>query len=355
MPSDQTPELSIIVPVLNEAAELASLLENLAGQEKVTFELILSDGGSSDKTPQLAAELATGLPFTVRCIRTSQGRGRQMNAGAAIAAGELLLFLHADSRFREHNALNSAVSTFRERLTGSGSEGIAARFSLCFRRSDHSPSLAYFFYEAKARLNRDDCIRGDQGFLLTRSYFHQLGGFDQSLPYLEDIRLVALVARKGAWCLLPAEISTSARRFETEGLYERQVVNAIIVNNSIAEWTEFFDSLPGLYHCNAGSGRLQLYPLLEGIRGLIARQPLPWRQAFWLSTGRHVAANSWQLFFWLDARRAFRTGKGAEEVETGSLDFYQRRLEPLFQTRFAAWLAQLCVRLWFRWKLFKKQ
>lgn len=355
MQSDHPPELSIVVPVLNETAELPPLFENLAGQENVSFELILSDGGSSDGTPRLAAELAAGMPFNVRIVGTSPGRGLQMNAGAAIAIGELLLFLHADSRFPEHGALSSGVAAIRKHLAAAGSEAIAARFALCFRRTDPSPSLAYFFYEVKARLSREECIRGDQGFLLPRPFFQQLGGFDQSLPYLEDIRLATRVALDGAWCLLPAEISTSARRFETEGLYERQVVNAIIVNNFVAEWPEFFAALPGLYRCRSESGRLLLYPLLEGIRSLIAHRPLPWRRAFWQATGRHVAANSWQLFFWLDARRAFRTGKGPKDVETNALDYYLRRLEPVFQTRFAAWLAQLFVRIWFLWRLFIKR
>lgn len=355
MHSDHPPDLSIVVPVLNEAAELPPLFENLVGQENASFELILSDGGSSDGTPQLAAELASGMPFKVRIISTSPGRGIQMNAGAAVATGELLLFLHADSRFPEQYALSRGVAAFRKHLAVSGSAAIAARFALSFRRSDPSPSLAYFFYEAKARLSREECIRGDQGFLLPRPFFQQLGGFDQSLPYLEDIRLAARVALIDAWFLLPAEISTSARRFETEGLYERQVINAIIVNNFVAEWAEFFATLPGLYRCRAESGRLLLYPLLEGIRSLIAHRSPPWRRAFWQSTGRHVAANSWQLFFWLDARRAFRAGKGPEAVETSALDYYRRRLEPLFQTWFAAWLAQLFVRIWFRWKLFIKR
>ena len=115
---------------------------------------------------------------------------------------------------------------------------------------------------------------------------------------------------------------------------------------------QFFKELPGLYHCHADTGRLLLFPLLDGIRGLIAGHDHAWRRDFWRGTGRHVASNAWQLFFWLDVRRAFRTGNG--KVETSSLEFYLASLQPLFHTPFAAWLAQLAVRIWFRWMLAKR-
>jgi rSAM/selenodomain-associated transferase 2 len=348
MQSDQIPELSIIVPVLNEISELPPLFDTLARQVGVSFELILCDGGSSDGTRQSVAELAANSPFAVRSIGTARGRGRQMNAGAAEASGELLLFLHADSRFSDQHALHKAAQVIRERVAGSNTQAIAARFALRFRRSCGSPSLAYFFYEAKARLNRTDCIRGDQGFLIPQTFFHQLGGFDQSLPFLEDVRLAALVALNGEWSLLPAGISTSARRFETEGFYERQVVNAIIANNHVVEWTEFFLSLPGLYSCNAESGRLLLYPLLEGIRAMLAGRPPAWLLKFWSATGRHVASNTWQIFFWLDARRAFRGGRTPDDVSPRLLGIFERRLARLFHTPLAAFVTAGAVWIWFR-------
>lgn len=348
MQRDQIPELSIIVPALDEAAELPHLFETLSAQEGVGFELILCDGGSSDGTQRRAAELGMGRPFPSRLIQTPNGRGRQMNAGAAIAAGRLLLFLHADSRFPDRDSLCRAVSSFGKRLAESASQGIAARFALRFRRSDAAPSPAYLFYEAKARLDRADCIRGDQGFMFSRGFFEHLGGFETTLPFYEDVRLAALVAKQGAWCLLPAEISTSARRFESEGLYERQVVNAIIVNNSLVDWPEFFAFLPGLYQCNADTGRLLLFPLLEGIRTLLDRQSPSWRRTFWRVTGGHVAANAWQIFFCLDVRRCFRAGGGANEVSPRLLGFFERRVAWLFATPLAACLTAVVVRIWFR-------
>jgi len=269
-----------------------------------------------------------------------------MNAGAGIARSSLLLFLHADSRFSSTDALRVAVSAYREK-SAEAVGPLAARFRLSFRRQNDQPSLAYLFYESKARLNRADCIRGDQGFLLSRTLFHSLGGFDTSLPFLEDVRLAAAVAERGSWLLLPAEISTSARRFETEGLYERQVANAIITNAVAAGWTEFFSALPGLYRCNRLSGRLQLFPLLDGIRSLLAAKPAAWRRTFWRATGRHVAGNIWQLFFWLDVRACFVSGSRPDDVPTHWLQWFQRNLERYTRGRLAETITAAAVRTWF--------
>lgn len=345
------PDISVIVPILNEAAELPGLLASLATQEGVKLELILCDGGSGDGSRQLVIERAADYLFPVRLIQAERGRGRQMNAGAAVAMSDLLLFLHADSRFEQCDALGNAVAFYR-RPAASGSHFFAARFSLQFRRSEQSRSLAWFFYEAKSRLSRADCIRGDQGFLLNSRLFSQAGGFDESLPFLEDLRLVNATSAQAEWLLLPSVISTSARRFEREGLLERQVLNAIIVNSVVTEWMEFFQALPGIYHCHADSGRLLLPPLLDGIDRLIAGHDIAWRRRFWQATGHHVAGNAWQLFFWLDVRRSFRAGKGAGEVDSRYLGFYRRRLEPFFQGRLAVFLAQSAVKLWLRWMLF---
>ena len=347
------PDISVIVPILNEAGQLAELLASLKGQSGVQIEVILSDGGSVDGSQRIAAALTADCSFPVKLIGAEAGRGRQMNAGAATATADLLLFLHADSRFEDQDALLKAVACFRS--TSTVGKPFAARFGLRFRRSEGERSLAYFYYEAKARLQRRDCIRGDQGFLLNRTAFQEAGGFDQSLPYLEDLRLVAATSAWVQWLLLPATVSTSARRFEQEGLLERQTLNAIIVNNFQAGWDEFFRSLPGLYrqHAHDPGGKLLLYPILDGINTLLEQAPAGWRRSFWRSTGQHVASNAWQLFYWLDVRRAFRIGKSSAEVQACRLDFYQRRLEPFFLSRPAAFFAQAAVRLWLRWMLFR--
>jgi len=341
------PDISLIVPILNESVELPALFANLALQQGIRFEVILCDGGSCDSSQQLCRELGATAPFPVETIETPRGRGLQMNAAAGKACSELFLFLHADSRFSRVDALQSALSAYRNMSAVTG-DPVAARFRLRFRRQDSRPSLAYYFYESKARLNRADCIRGDQGFLLPRTLFDSLGGFETTLPFLEDVYLAATAAEKASWRLLPAEISTAARRFEREGLYERQVVNAIITNAIAAEWQEFFSALPGLYHCNSVSGRLRLFPLLDGIRTLLAAKPAAWRRAFWRATGRHVAGNIWQLFFWLDVRASFKSGAGPDDVIPHNLHRFQRHLERRTSGRLAETITAAAVRIWFR-------
>lgn len=344
------PEISIIIPVLNDAAELCDLLANLAEQIGIDFEVLLCDGGSTDEIQSLAADWMRHPYFPLQVIKTPRGRGIQMNAGAVAAAGTTLLFLHADSRFTCSDALQSGVRAYRSALLDAATP-CAARFRLRFRRSTPTPSQAYSYHEAKACLNRADCIRGDQGYLIDRAVFEQLGRFDCSLPFLEDVRLAAQLAQKGQWLLLPAEISTSARRFEQEGFYERQVANVIIVNAIETGWNELLESLPGLYRCNSASGRLSLFPLLDGVRALINRHDRKWRCAFWQATGDHVAVNAWQIFFWLDVRRTFRSGQGVDTVELYWLKLYECRLKPLFESRPAARLANLLTRVWLWWLL----
>lgn len=347
MPLHRTPDLSIIVPLLNEEAELPAFFESLAAQQSISFELLLCDGGSSDRTHQTVTELSHTLPFPLHLLDTPRGRGQQMNAGAAASRADILLFLHADSRFPAADALSQAFHALSARSHGSP-HTLAGHFKLTFRRQIAKPSPAYYFYEAKARLNRGDCIRGDQGFMMKRSCFRRAGGFDGTLPFLEDLHLATSIAREGTWLLLPAEISTSARRFETEGLLRRQIINAIIVNAVATGWSEFFRELPGLYRCHRESGKLLLFPLLDGIRTLLDEFSGERRKSFWQATGRHVAANIWQVFFWLDTRRAFYRRLPPDEVELRWTNRFNRYLSPWLCSSPAAAVVATAVKLWHR-------
>lgn len=345
-----SPDISIIVPVLNDVAELHGLIASLAQQVGVAFEVILCDGGSTNGIRNLAAEWSAHYCLPLQVIQTLPGRGIQMNAGTATASGKSLLFLHADSRFTGLDALSTGLRAYRDHQI-STSTPCAARFRLHFRRSDSSPSLAYYYHEVKARLNRGDCIRGDQGYLIDRTLFEQLGRFDCSLPFLEDVRLAAVIAEKGEWLLLPADVSTSARRFEQEGFYERQVANVIIVNAVETGWHELLNALPGLYRCDSTSGRLSLSPLLNGVRTMIHSHDQKWQNSFWQATGSHVAANAWQIFFWLDVSRAFRTGQTVDKIDLFWFTLYEYRLKALFESGTAARLAKILTRVWFWWML----
>ena len=337
-------ELSLVVPVLNEAATLAPLFATLAPQQDVSFELVICDGGSVDGTVPRAHSLAGEAPFPVTVIGTAPGRGRQMNAGARAARSGVLLFLHADSRFPEPTALRDALTAF----SAAPSPATAGRFRLRFDRATAAPSLPWYFYEWKARLQRPGCIHGDQGLLVRRSWFDDLGGFDESDPVLEDVRLAEKIAARGSWLLLPAEIATSDRRFAVEGLRERQTLNALLMNFAAIGWGDGVRELVAGYRSQSQAQGLRLGPILCRIAGQIAVLPQAERRRLWLATGGFVRANAWQLPLLLDVRRQFRRGA---PVGTGALPLlalHDRWFDRLTDNRAGRAAAALLTWLWFR-------
>lgn len=341
------PELSIIVPTLNEAEALPGLFSMLTAQRDVAFEVILSDGGSTDGTVERAGRLGEEAPFACTVLKGERGRARQLNAGAGTARGETLLFLHADSFLVDSLALRRSLDALSAVIADGGDEKVAGHFALRFDRRDESPSPAYRYYEFKARLDRPGCTHGDQGFMLLCAFFRNVGPFDESLPLLEDTRLAEKIRSEGRWLLLPAEIRTSARRFETEGLYERQLLNALIMNFAAIGWDAFFRAVPGIYRGQDGAGRLRLHPFLNAIRELL--RPLPWRERcrLWYETGRFVRANAWQLALALDVRRNFRRGVPLEEMTNPALDLFDRWFDRLTDHPPGRLVATALVRCWF--------
>ena len=341
------PELSVIVPVLNEAKNLPGLFRMLAGQQAVALEMILCDGGSTDETLQVAARMTRTAPFPCRIVPAPCGRGRQLNAGAAAAQGKELLFLHADSGFTDPRALHQARRFLADRLRRRGDDRAAGRFALRFRRPGQEPSLAYYFYECKARLDRPGCIHGDQGFLLRRSFFQTLGPFAESLPVLEDDRMADRVRQTGEWLLLPAEIHTSPRRFDSEGLRERQTLNALLMNFAAIGCEDFLPAFGDAYRCQSRTARLQILPVLDEIHRLLDQ--LPWRRRLtvWYMTGAYVRGNAWQLALLLGVRRHYREGLPPGQGEMSVLEFFDRWLDPLINHPPGDLAAAVLTRCWF--------
>lgn len=340
-------ELSIVIPVLNEAASLPALFAMLSHQQAVNFELVLVDGGSTDGTAEQAEASAGEASFPCRIVRCDMGRGRQLNAGAREAAAETFLFLHADSAFTDPLALRKGLDRLNEAVNSRKDVRAAGRFALRFRREDSTPSLGYYFYECKARLDRRECTHGDQGFLLRRAFFDTVGPFDESLLLLEDTRLAEKIRREGVWLLLPAEIVTSARRFEVEGLYERQLLNALIMNFATIGWDDFFQAAPDVYRRQDRTRRLRLLPFFYLIRKLF-RQLSWWRRLdLWYRTGSYVRPNAWQPVFALDVRRNFRQGLAPGDGETSLLDRFERWYEPLTDHPPGRLATAVLVWIWF--------
>jgi rSAM/selenodomain-associated transferase 2 len=341
------PTLSVIVPVLNEVATVATFLQGLARQEGVTFEVILCDGGSTDGTLVAAAPFKDAFPCGLTLLAGARGRGRQMNAGAVAAKGSWLLFLHADTEFPDPNALRKGIIALSERSTTNGHDRIAGRFALKYDTGRKETPLGYCFCEGKARLDRSGCVLGDQGFMLTREFFSTVGSFDESLPVAEDVEFAERVRTRGEFLLFPAEILTSPRRFETEGYRERQTLNAMIMGLLFTGQHRILQALPGMYQVQVQSRPLNLEPFFREIAALIALLPVKERLAFWYRIGAYVRSNAWQLAYALDGWRNYRRGMKGGDGETPLLARYDRYLDLLTDNPPGILLTAGLVRIWF--------
>ena len=195
-------QLSIIMPALNEAAGMAAALQALAPLRARGTQVIVADGGSSDDT--VAVALACG----VQVIRAPRGRARQMNAGAHLATGDLLLFLHADTRL-PHEA---------DRLVAAALAGAAAwgRFDVSI--TGHARGLRVIAACMNLRSRISGIATGDQAMFMTRAAFAAVGGFADQ-PLMEDIALSRRLLELSAPACLRARATTSGRRWESHGVW----------------------------------------------------------------------------------------------------------------------------------------
>ena len=277
----KTPEVSIIIPCLNEETALRRLLPEIQKQKNLVSEILVVDGGSSDATRTVAEQ------YGARVLQTPRGRGRQMNEGAEFAQSPLLFFLHADSFIEDDALFYQAISHLR---TYPGCQ-TAGHFALRFI-GDNCRSLGYFNFEEKTKLNRERNFGGDQGLLIYREFFEKVGRFDEKLPFLEDKAISIEILRKGRFITLPGYLGTSARRFESEGFGRRQLLNSLIQACFYASLHGFFE-VPAVYKEQHASRKLHLHPYFQ----FIHRNASP---EHWYRIGRFVRGNAWQLFLFAD-------------------------------------------------------
>ena len=194
--------LSIILPALNEAAGIVSALEALAPLRAGGVEVIVVDGGSTDRSVELAEALAD------RVLKAPRGRASQMNAGAAMARGGVLLFLHADTRLPQ-----GAESLVAQAIAGGQHWG---RFDVQIEgRSAWLPLVAAMM-NRRSRLT--GIATGDQAVFVSRAAFAAAGGFPD-IPLMEDIELSRRLLRTGRPACLAARVTTSGRRWEAHGVW----------------------------------------------------------------------------------------------------------------------------------------
>lgn len=343
-PMHQSVQLSVIIPTLNEAQQLPQLLTDLRQQQGINLELIIADGGSRDGTQQLANRAGA------RLTESESGRGRQMNQGAALASAPLLLFLHADTTLTSASQLAEAVAALKITQQQVGHEQVAGHFRLRFQRTQAGHDLAYRYYEEKSALNRKECTNGDQGLLLSSVFFEELGGFDESLWFLEDQRLAETIRQRGQWMTLPGVLATSARRFEQEGLGRRMLLSAMIMNYHAMGLTEFFHRAAVVYRHQEHTEKLQLGPIFNLIDELNREAGRQVSRQRWFASGRYACEHAWQLFLWIDVALQHRFGIRQRTF----LPFYDRFIGPLAGLRLFHALGAGLVWLWYisyRWLL----
>ena len=195
-------KLSIIVPMLNEAAQLPDLFAHLLPFQRSGCEIIFADGGSTDGS----AKLAVVMGFKV--VQTERGRARQMNAGAVVSQGNVLLFLHADTRLPV-----GAMQQIEHALTGAKRWG---RFDVCITGRPFMLRVIGQFMNLRSRLS--GIATGDQAIFMRRIVFERLRGYPDQ-PLMEDVEMCKRLKTFSRPACISSCVTTSGRRWETRGVW----------------------------------------------------------------------------------------------------------------------------------------
>lgn len=205
--------ISIIIPTFNEEKKLGATISYLltADDKEYISEIIIADGGSTDNTIKVAKDFLAKYTLT-----PGKNRAAQLNAGAAIATGDILFFLHADSIPSKKflRKISNAIDNHRE--------------SGCFRLSfDYN----HWFLKANAWFTRFDvnAIRfGDQGLFVTKPVFEKCGGYNENLFIMEDQEIIHRLKKFSSFTVMDDYIQTSARKYLKNGIYKTQGIFFII-------------------------------------------------------------------------------------------------------------------------------
>ena len=225
--------ISVVIPTLNEAVQIEAMLQSVLKQPG-SVEVIVVDGGSADDTIARAGTHA-------RVIDAPRGRARQMNAGAAEATGDVLLFLHADTHLPEH-ALDAVRAAVDE-------PGVSAG---CFRTTFDAEGFWMRVWSLRLWMRWHRLAFGDRAPFVRREAFEAIGGFPEQ-PIFEDLELVRRLRGQGRFVFLDEAVVTSARRYQRHGAVGQQVRN-------LALWSAWNLRLPPSWF-------KRFYPDAPGERG----------------------------------------------------------------------------------------
>lgn len=218
-------KISIIIPVLNEADTITNFLQHLQVFRLNGHELILVDGKSQDNTTKLA------LPLVDHLIVTDKGRARQQDAGAKVASGQCILFLHADTKLPQN-----ADQTVLNALTAGNTWG---RFNVCLSGQQTIFRIIEFFMNWRSCLT--GIATGDQAIFVTRELYDRVGGMPL-IELMEDIELSKRLKKLTRPACIKEVVTTSSRRWEQNG-----IVKTILLMWSL-RLQYFFGSEPARLH-----------------------------------------------------------------------------------------------------------
>ncbi len=215
----QTSDISIIIPTLNEEAQISRLSACLLANSPQTDnnespgEIIIIDGGSSDLTVSLARH------YGFRVVSCNPGRGTQLNHGARLASGRILLFLHADTQLPA--GFTTAILASLEKAPT-----VAGAFRLKIKEAGLLLRLICFCANLRSRLLQ--LPYGDQALFIRRDDFLRLGGFPET-PIMEDFIFIKKAGRLGRITTLPQYVTTSARRWQRLGVIRTTLINQLVI------------------------------------------------------------------------------------------------------------------------------
>ena len=193
--------VSIIIPVLNEEKAIAATVGALPRSQP--HELFIVDGGSSDRTVEICKQLGATV------LVGSRDRARQMNLGARRASGDVLLFLHADTRLPD-----SAFHDIHRAL--SDPQCVGGRFDVQLDGAHWMLGVIGVMISLRSRLSQ--VATGDQAIFVRREIFAELGGYPD-IPLMEDVAFSRALKRRGRLACLRSRVITSARRWERDGIW----------------------------------------------------------------------------------------------------------------------------------------
>lgn len=225
------PLLSIIIPVYQETAGILATLHHLCQLSfPFSWEIVVSDGEPARTTISHIANHAKNLltKHKLTLVSSVKGRGPQLNAGAQKSCGQLLLFLHADTLIDQKAVDSLAMAYLKEKRTGR----FCGAFDLRIRSSKKGFRMIEKTASYRSRITR--IPYGDQGIFMSRNLFDRIGGYPDT-PIMEDVGIMSRIkALNIPPVFIPRPVSTSARRWETEGVIYTTCRNWVLISLYLA-------------------------------------------------------------------------------------------------------------------------